>query len=187
MSKYKLIPSYPCRDLDGAPHPGCDHQHQTTDLAEIAVLQGVGLAILKSGIPKSLVRAGEIVDTTWGCAGNRKMKTRKAFICEIEVALVRHPRSMFYRPQLRYVGWHVDKEGNPIKQPGGMALTQFTCSKGEWQIAEGEWLWPSYNLEWISPLTGQMQRVKGQGVHFIREFANRRPAQCKARRLLHAS
>lgn len=163
----KLIPSYPCKDLDGTPHPGCDHQHQTTNAAELAVIEGIGLAILKAGIPKSLVHAGDVVDTTWGCDGNRKMKTRKAFIYEVEVALVRNPQSMFYRPQLRYCGWHIGKDGKPIKLAGGMALTQFTCPAGKWTIAAGAWLWPSYSLEWISPNTGKIQRVPGRGVHFV--------------------
>lgn len=167
--KQKLIPSFPCRDLDGTAHPGCDHQHQTTNAAELAVIEGIGIAILKAGIPKSLVRAGDIVDTTWGCDRNRKMKTRKAFIYEIEIALVRNPQSMFYLPQLRYCGWAIGKDGEPIRAAGGMALTQFTCPKGEWKMAAGEWLWPSYNLEWISPLTGKLERVKGRGVHVIHE------------------
>lgn len=165
----KLVPGYPNRDLDGTAHPGCDHQHQTIDATELAVIEGIGLAILEAGIPYSLVRAGDIVDTTWGCDRNRKMKTRKAFIYEIEVALVRNFQSMFYRPQLSYCAWHIGNNGEPIRQSGGMALTQFTCPKGAWEIAPGDWLWPSYKLEWISPISGKSQRIPGRGVHFIRE------------------
>lgn len=163
----KLIPTYPYQDLDGTPHPGCDHQHQTTDASELAVIRGMGDGIIKAGIPDMPARAGEIVDTTWGCAGNKRLKTRKAFIYSVAVGVVRHPQSMFYRPQLRYCAWHLDKEGKPLRHSGGMALTQFTCAQGEWAIAPGEWLHPTFHLEWVSPKTGEFQRVAGRGVHII--------------------
>jgi hypothetical protein len=165
----KLVPSYPYCDFDGTPNPGCEHQHQTTDPAELAVIKGIGETIIRAGIPQPIARAGEIVDTTWGCEKNTRMKTRKAFIYSVEVQLVRHPKSMFYRPQLSFYGWHVDKAGQAIRSMHGMVLTQFTCEKGEWNSSPGDSLWPAFVLESVSPNTGQIQRVPGRGVFVVNE------------------
>jgi len=163
----KLIPTYPCRDLDGTSHPGCEHQHQTKDAVELAVIVGIGQAIIAAGYPKPIARAGEIVDTTWCCERNKKKKTRRAYIYSVSVGMVRHPQSMFYRPQLEFLAWHLDGDNNPIRLSGGMVLTDFNCLNGDWKIAEGERIHPRFNLEWISPITGKLQSIPGKGVVII--------------------
>lgn len=139
----------------------CDHQHQTTDPAELSVIEAIGRGIIKAGIPKPLVRVGDVVETKWGCANNKKLKSRQATIYRIEVALVRHPRSMFHRPQLFYYG-------QDSRYPG-MVLTDFRKGSVDWKIPKGDRLPVTFVLEWLHDETGEIQRVPGRGVHFIRE------------------
>lgn len=167
----KLIPSFPYCDLDGRPHPHCDHQTQTNDEAELAVIRGIGDTIIRAGIPELPAPAGVIVETTWGCERNTKLTTRQAFIYRVDVGLVRHPRSMCYRPALRYYGCPVDKHNAPdLLAPGKMVLTQFIYRGNEWTISAGEFL-PGYSfwLESVSPYTGNVQRLDGTGVHIIHD------------------
>lgn len=157
----KLIPSYPYRCLDGSPMRGCDHQNQTKEFAELAVIEAIGRGIIKAGVPKLLARAGDTVETTWGCARNKRLKTRQVTIYRVEVALVRHPQSMFYLPQLYYYGRD--------KRCEGMVLTDFQKGDVKWAIPKGEYLPITFMLEWLHDDTGEIQRVSGRGVHFISE------------------
>lgn len=166
-SKMKLIPTHPAVDLDGTPWPNCDHHSHPENKQQLAFIIGLGNAMIAAGIPESLVSAGEIVDTTWGCDGNTRLKTRKAFISSVEVVAMRHPQSMFYLPQLTYCAWHLAKDGTPVRRAGGMALTDFTCPSGEWKLVGRDWLYPTFHLEWISPNTGELQSMPGYGVHII--------------------
>jgi hypothetical protein len=157
----KLVPAYPCRRLDGAPMRACDHQHQTTDPAELAIIEAIGKGIIKAGIPKPLAHAGDVVETTWGCGGNKHLKTRKATIYRVEVALVRHPQSMFHRPQLFYYGKDAKSQG--------MVLMDFVKGAVKWEMPKGDRMPVTFALEWLHDETGEVQRVPGNGVHFIRE------------------
>lgn len=157
----KLIPSFPYRRLDGTPMHGCDHQHQTKEPAELAIIEAIGNGIIKAGIPKPLVRAGDVVVTTWGCERNTKLKSRQATIYRVEVALVRHPQSMYHLPQLFYFGM----DG----RCGGMVLTDFRKGDVRWEMPRGERLPITFALEWLHDETGEVQRVQGRGVHFIPE------------------
>ncbi len=159
----KLIPSFPYRRLDGSPMRSCDHQKQTTDPAELAIIEAIGKGIIKAGIPNPLARAGDIVETTWGCSTNKKLKSRQATIYRVEVALVRHPQSMFYRPQLFYYGQDA--------RCGGMVLCDFTKGAVKWEMPKGDRMPVTFALEWLHDETGEVQRVPGSGVHFIRENA----------------
>lgn len=142
---------------------GCDHQHLTTDPGELAIIEAIGKGIIQAGIPDPLARVGDIVETTWGCEHNKRLKSRQATICRVEVALVRNPQQMFYRPGLFYYGKN--------EKFDGMVLTDFTLGAVKWKIPSGEQIPITFALEWMHDETGETQRVPGVGVHFIREKA----------------
>lgn len=150
---------------------GCDHHHQSADPAELAIIESIGKGIIKAGIPTPLVRAGDLVETTWGCSANKKLKSRQAQIYRVEVALVRHPQSMFHRPQLFYYGKDAKHQG--------MVLMDFVKGEVKWEMPKGDWMPVTFALEWLHDETGEVQRVTGSGVHFIRENAESIRAETK--------
>ena len=157
--KLKLIPEFPSVHLDGQPILGCEHHKHTKDDVEIAIIKGVGEAIIKAGIPKPIVRAGDLVSTTWGCEKNKILKSRDAIIYRIIVALIRHPQSMFYRPEIFYYGRN--------EKYDGMVLGDFNCNGKLWVAPKGDQLPIKFRIEWLSD-DGQIEHIQGSGVHLIK-------------------
>lgn len=155
----KLIPAFPYKHLDGTPWKGCEHHNCPKTNEEKAVIEGVGKAIIAAGIPDVIVRIGQTVETTWGCARNKKKTTRKAEIYEVEVALVRHPQSMFFVPQIFYYARD--------SKFSGMVLEDFTAGNLRWSRPTGERIPITFRLEWINVGSGLAESVDGSGVHFI--------------------
>lgn len=152
-----LVCAYPYCDLDGTPWPGCEHQHLTDDPVELAVIRGIAKAILTPGRPCPFVRAGERIETTWGCEKNKRKNSRKAVVTSITATLHRGRRSMWYRPAIQYVGKEIG-----VKNPHtGMNLTQIRRMDGVvWKAPEsgGEYAPFEFRVEWVSPLTGKIER-----------------------------
>jgi hypothetical protein len=165
----KIIPSFPCVDLDGTPFPRCDH-HTFPDRDQAAVIRGLGEGIIHAGIPDWEFHAGEIVTTTWGCEQNTRMKTRQVCISRVNVSLARHPQSMFYLPIIRYIAWPIQRDGTPAYFPcGAMVLEDATLGDRHWHISPecNEMAMSTFWMEQISPVTHEMQCVPGCGVHLI--------------------
>jgi len=141
-----LVPSFPYRDTNGKPWPGCDHQKPPTDERVIAVVRGMAEAIIAAGLPEVPFHAGDKITTTWGCKKNKRKKNREAVVKYVEVVLRRHPQSMWYLPSLDYVA--------TCKEHEGMYLSEI--NDGAWIQDKGEAMPYSFRLEWISPLTGKV-------------------------------
>jgi hypothetical protein len=148
-----LVFHYPYTDLDGTPHPGCDHQAMTTDPVELAVIQGAADMLLKASLPVPFVRVGDKIKTTWGCERNTRKTEREATIDCVELGLYRHPQSMWYRPAYQYIG---TEDGRDHR----MYLTDIRREDGaEWTLPHrGDWAPFYFRLEWISPITGLIER-----------------------------
>ena len=148
-----LIPEYPFRDLDGRLWPRCNDS-VTTDARALAVIRAVAQGIIDAGIPETPAHVGDTVTTTWSCERNKRKKTRRVVVSTVNVVLMRGKHSL---DRLPVIVIYAIAEDADRTNPGQMVLLDLNGVKLPFGIDEpwGEETWPSFRLEWLSPLTGR--------------------------------
>jgi hypothetical protein len=149
LQSVPLVPSFPYCDLNGVPWPDCDHQEPPIDQRIVAVVRGFAESIIAAGLPHIPFHAGEKITTTWGCEKNKRKRNREAVVTCVEIVLRRHPQSMWYLPSLNYIA-KCDKHN-------GMFLSEI--NDGAWLRDRGEMMPYGFRLEWVSPLTGEIEKA----------------------------